>query len=170
MIRNIVCYPNPEPRSLWLYGWTQEAKARAARGDAIPVTLCGWSIERAAVSQSDYNLLYPIRGHELVGSLYYFRGAGPQFITGSWIEDPVIDRFQWWREQGFEKHSIVGDPLFFDVAQEDFRLKPDSPAMKLGFQPISFDKIGLYDSPERASWPIPEHYYIWREQPKTDPY
>jgi len=34
------------------------------------------------------------------------------------------------------------DPLFVDAANGNFRLKSDSPALKLGFEPIPFDKIG----------------------------
>jgi len=34
------------------------------------------------------------------------------------------------------------DPLFVDAANGNFRLKSDSPALKLGFDPIPFDKIG----------------------------
>ena len=36
----------------------------------------------------------------------------------------------------------------------DFALKPTSPAWKLGFQTIPMAKIGLYESPDRASWPV----------------
>jgi hypothetical protein len=36
------------------------------------------------------------------------------------------------------------DPLFVDAANKDYHLKPESPALKLGFQPIPFEKIGLY--------------------------
>lgn len=36
----------------------------------------------------------------------------------------------------------------------DFALKPTSPALKVGFQPIPMAKIGLYQSPDRASWPV----------------
>ena len=36
-----------------------------------------------------------------------------------------------------------GDPGFEDVKKGDFRLKKNSPAWKLGFQPIPFEKIGL---------------------------
>ena len=36
-----------------------------------------------------------------------------------------------------------GDPGFVDAAKGDFRLRKDSPALKRGFKPIPFDKIGL---------------------------
>jgi hypothetical protein len=31
---------------------------------------------------------------------------------------------------------------FADPARGDYRLQPDSPALRLGFQPIDFDRIG----------------------------
>lgn len=43
------------------------------------------------------------------------------------------------------------DPLFVDAAKQDYRLKPESPAHAIGFQPIPFEKIGLFPSPLRAS-------------------
>ena len=46
------------------------------------------------------------------------------------------------------------DPLFVDAAKGDFRLKPESPAFKLGFKPLPIEKMGLYKSAERASWPV----------------
>jgi hypothetical protein len=51
--------------------------------------------------------------------------------------------------------NLVGtDPRFLGKPPADFRLAPDSPALKLGFRPIPLDKIGLYQSGDRASWPI----------------
>ncbi|HPM82885.1 MAG TPA: right-handed parallel beta-helix repeat-containing protein [Candidatus Anammoximicrobium sp.] len=61
-----------------------------------------------------------------------------------------------WRRQGKDEHSLLADPKFVDPAKHDYRLQPDSPALKLGFQPIPFDKIGPYQDPLRASWPIVE--------------
>ena len=46
------------------------------------------------------------------------------------------------------------DPLFVNAAKLDFRLKPESPALKLGFKPIPIEKIGLYADRDRASWPV----------------
>lgn len=61
-----------------------------------------------------------------------------------------------WRQQGKDGHSLLADPKFVDPAKHDYRLQPDSPALKLGFQPIPFEKIGPYADPLRASWPIVE--------------
>ncbi|MCD6507181.1 right-handed parallel beta-helix repeat-containing protein [Candidatus Poribacteria bacterium] len=46
-----------------------------------------------------------------------------------------------WRERGMDVNSIVADPRFVDPERDDFRLRPDSPAFKLGFVP--FDILDL---------------------------
>jgi len=43
------------------------------------------------------------------------------------------------------------DPGFVGTPPHDWRLKPDSPAWKLGFREIPVESIGLYPSEERAS-------------------
>ncbi|MBI3854538.1 MAG: right-handed parallel beta-helix repeat-containing protein [Planctomycetes bacterium] len=47
-----------------------------------------------------------------------------------------------WKEQGIDKDSVIADPLFVDPDKGDFSLKADSPALKLGFQPIDVSKVG----------------------------
>ncbi|MBL19923.1 MAG: hypothetical protein CMC82_08935 [Flavobacteriaceae bacterium] len=47
------------------------------------------------------------------------------------------------RKDGIEKNSIIADPLFENVANANFKLKPESPALKLGFKEIDMSKIGL---------------------------
>jgi hypothetical protein len=47
-----------------------------------------------------------------------------------------------WKEKGLDKDSVVADPLFVDPDKGDFTLKPDSPALKLGFRPIDVTKVG----------------------------
>ena len=69
----------------------------------------------------------------------------------------------WWRP-GEDRHSIVADPKFVDPAKDDYRLRPDSPALMLGFKPIPIEKIGPYADPFRASWPIVEAKGV-REKP-----
>ena len=50
--------------------------------------------------------------------------------------------FAKWQEQGHDVHSVFADPLFVDPAHDNYALKPDSPALKLGFTPIDTSKIG----------------------------
>ncbi|HVR82680.1 MAG TPA: right-handed parallel beta-helix repeat-containing protein, partial [Planctomycetota bacterium] len=47
-----------------------------------------------------------------------------------------------WRDRGLDKESLIADPLFVSPDTGDFTLKPDSPALKLGFQPIDVSKVG----------------------------
>ena len=44
---------------------------------------------------------------------------------------------------GVENESLCADPRFVDIGKGDLRLQPDSPAWKLGFQPIDLAGIGL---------------------------
>ncbi|NOZ22185.1 MAG: right-handed parallel beta-helix repeat-containing protein, partial [Planctomycetes bacterium] len=66
-----------------------------------------------------------------------------------WNEaEPVVefagDDLDEWQARGHDKHSIVANPKFVNAKKYDFRLKPDSPALKLGFKPIDMSKVGLY--------------------------
>jgi len=63
--------------------------------------------------------------------------------------------FQQWQAKRQDMHSIVADPKFFDAERFDFRLKPDSPARKLGFQPIDTSAIGLVGPAEWVA--LPKH-------------
>ena len=46
-----------------------------------------------------------------------------------------------------------------------FRLKPESPALKLGFKPIPLESIGPYQNDQRVTWPIQEAEGV-REHPE----
>lgn len=50
----------------------------------------------------------------------------------------------WQKETGHDKNSIIADPLFVDPKNGDFRLKANSPALKIGFKPFDFSKTGVY--------------------------
>lgn len=47
-----------------------------------------------------------------------------------------------WRSLGKDKNSMITDPKFVDPLNYNFNLKSDSPALKLGFKPISTSNIG----------------------------
>lgn len=86
-----------------------------------------WTANR--VVESDYNV--------------FFAGKdGKVRMLGA----PGGDDFERWRklaEGKFDAHSVCGDPMFVDPTRHDYRLRPESPALTLGFRPIQVDKIGL---------------------------
>jgi hypothetical protein len=65
----------------------------------------------------------------------YFNTAGKpvEFPDGS---------LEKWQARGFDKHSLVADPLFVAPERDDFSLRPDSPALKLGFKPLDMSRVG----------------------------
>ncbi|NQT15292.1 MAG: right-handed parallel beta-helix repeat-containing protein [Planctomycetes bacterium] len=92
--------------------------------------------------------------------------AGTAEISDLLLEE-VVPMSEWeaWQQAGGDVHSIVADPMFVDAEHGDFRLKPDSPALKQGFEPIPLDKIGLYEDDARVTWPIQEAEGV-REHPE----
>lgn len=55
----------------------------------------------------------------------------------------------------FENGVFEEDPGFVDAAHGDFRLRDNAGLFQtLGFKPIPFDQIGLYEAPSRATWPV----------------
>jgi len=51
--------------------------------------------------------------------------------------------FEQWRALGFDRSSLFGDPRFIDPAQGDYRIGPESPALKLGFKTFPMDQFGV---------------------------
>jgi hypothetical protein len=52
------------------------------------------------------------------------------------------------------KTEMIPNKKYAEV--KGFRLQSNSPALKLGFQQIPVEKIGLYSDLRRASWPVVE--------------
>jgi len=73
---------------------------------------------------ADYNLIYTAREKE---------------------GKALFNKFQ--EEFGFDKNGMFADPGFVDVKNFDVRLRPDSPARRLGIKSIDIDRIGLLDDP-----------------------
>lgn len=58
-------------------------------------------------------------------------------------EAEPLNEWAAWQNAGWDKHSVVADPLFVDWQKDDFRLKAESPAFKLGFKKIPVEEIGV---------------------------
>jgi hypothetical protein len=71
----------------------------------------------------------------------YWNTAGKVDFNGLTLE-------QWQQLPGGKgEGSIVADPLFVDPLHGDFRLRPGSPAAKIGFVPFDYSRAGVYGSP-----------------------
>jgi parallel beta-helix repeat protein len=87
-------------------------------------------------------------------------------ISGLRLEETEpASEWEAWQMAGADTHSVVADPLFVDAEHGDFTLKPDSPALKLGFEPIPFQEIGPYRDDARRTWPLREAEGV-REHPE----
>ncbi len=60
-----------------------------------------------------------------------------------------------WQAKGHDAHSIVADPKFVAPDRYDFRLQENSPALKIGFQPIDISTAGLRGPDQWTS--LPKH-------------
>jgi hypothetical protein len=58
-----------------------------------------------------------------------------------------------WQQSGRDRDSRIADPQFVDSKHRDFRLRPDSPALALGFRPIPIEQAGLYGDPAWVAGP-----------------
>jgi hypothetical protein len=93
------------------------------------------------------NLVYWSTGHLLQGpwdqvnhvmrSNCYWNASGTPV---DFLGKPLVE----WQAQGHDQGSRVADPLFVDAARGDFRLRPNSPAFKLGFKPFDCTQAGVY--------------------------
>jgi hypothetical protein len=101
----------------------------------------------------DRNIVYWDNASPLLGSNWkdnnfhmdnnvYWNAAGKpiKFPGGLSLE-------QWQKQRGQDEHSIVADPGFIAPEQGDFRLKPKSPALRVGFKPFDASKAGRSTPP-----------------------
>jgi len=72
-----------------------------------------------------------------------FWADGDEPLISGVEEDGEKTTFSEWQQRGFDQESIVGDPLFIDPANGDYRVGQDSPALALGFQNFPVDRFGV---------------------------
>lgn len=95
------------------------------------------ALMRAGKAWKDGSASY--KGWREFDSNLYFQSQGVPLriadLPGGSIDD--------WKKLGFDRNSVIADPMFVGPAQGDYSLKPESPAWKLGFKPIPFEKMGI---------------------------
>jgi hypothetical protein len=72
--------------------------------------------------------------YRLDNNLYWRTDGKPVDFAGMTLEQ--------WQAKGQDTHSLIADPLFENSATGDFRLKPGSPASKVGFTPFDASQAG----------------------------
>ena len=53
-----------------------------------------------------------------------------------------VDNWRQWRKLGYGEGSVLGDPMFVDPVNGDFRVRDGSAALKVGFKNFSMDQFG----------------------------
>jgi hypothetical protein len=79
------------------------------------------------------------------GNLYWSTTTNAPTLAGR--------TFEAWQAEGHDRGGRVADPLFVDPAARDFRLRPASPALALGFVPVDVSAAGLYGAREWVRLP-----------------
>lgn len=65
----------------------------------------------------------------------YWNPNNPDFKFKQWT-------FKEWQARGHDVDSVIADPMFVDPYNDNFNLKPESLAIKLGFMPIDMSTVG----------------------------
>lgn len=97
-----------------------------------------FTFERNVVLFGDAPLLggnWEGNNYKLDGNVYWRLGGKPFDFAAMTLGQ--------WRAKGQDEHSVVADPLFVNPAKGDFRLKPGSPALGLGFKPFTALELGF---------------------------
>ena len=115
----------------------QHASGNRFRRNIISYAKPDAALMRAGRAWKDDAATY--RGWQEFDSNLYHQAQGAPLR----IADLPGGTYEDWRKLGFDQHTLINDPLFVDPAKGDYRLKPESPAWKLGFKPIPFEKMGI---------------------------
>ena len=102
--------------------------------------------------QPAYQVIHPPRQGAIAAldRNLFWDGAGG-FRASLQPREGGQDLLPWpqWQAAGYDRHSVLADPLFVDAAAGDYRLQPGSPALALGFRPWDLDAAGLPPGPRR---------------------
>ncbi len=112
-----------------------------------------FDITRNIVVSNNGLLLQGVWGNGLFSrdyNLYWDVGGDPPLFNCRTLAEE--------QAAGIDVHSVVADPQFEDALHFDFRLKPGSPALGLGFVPFDFDDFGLYGEAAWVTKPLQQSF------------
>lgn len=109
--------------------------------DNAPIFSIGFTKDREG------NNHYELLGKHFVSArnLFYDKSGNiPAFLyLGNGENNTTYTMTQARNEIEYDTDSLVADPMFVDLNNFNFSLKPDSPAFKLGFKPIDISDVGV---------------------------
>lgn len=74
-------------------------------------------------------------------NLFFDYGRTDTYLLEADTYQKSLSAFQW--EQGIEENSLIGDPLFYDIWADDYRLADKSPAFEIDFCPFDISDVGV---------------------------
>jgi hypothetical protein len=105
---------------------------------------CDDVVERnIVVDDNPYRLIRanPAYAKSFNRNLFFNHGQPIRFDKGD---------FEAWHKRSLDTKSLIADPLFIDPGKGDYRVRPDSPALKLGFKNFPMDNFGVLKPEFRA--------------------
>ncbi len=94
----------------------------------------GWSGHAMCMMNFD------ISTNRIDRNVYWNKHGDWSIWTNGWAASVKWDA---WQKSGADVNSVVADPLFVNPSKKDYRLKPESPAFKMGFVELPYEKMGL---------------------------
>jgi hypothetical protein len=111
-----------------------------------PEDFLAFAFERNIVLMGDGRLFAHVDknwddGRVFLANNVYWKPDGPipDFAGKSWTD---------WQFMGRDTGSLVADPLFVAPEKGDWTLRPESPALKVGFVPFDWKKAGVTGDPK----------------------
>lgn len=161
VFRNNICAFTEKPDAALVGRWTPESNESMVCSNNVFVyssqgraVLCWWRKKPGAVNDLVFG-----------SNLWWTPG-------GTKTNDFNRQSLSVWRQQGKDVDSVFEDPGFVDAAHGDWRLKPGSPAFKIGFREWDYTLAGVRkDDPEwraKAAAIRPAAFEVPPEPPRNE--
>jgi hypothetical protein len=134
---NFNCFGNIIQNNIFAYGreyqltvyGDQPSGRHEPKGEVFARNILIWD-EGPLIKEADWPAFSTLWDY----NVYYHAGGKPvSFMKYT---------FDQWKAKWLDRNSVVADPLFVDAKNRNFALRPESPALKLGFRPIDISTVG----------------------------